>query len=72
MPKTRHALIFLERKLEMNNLVSDFHLILSKKILILLLGILELLPCKRKIAFKVLVLSAQVFDFELQRVYFIL
>ena len=56
----------------MNNLVCDFHLILSKEILILLLGSLELLICERKIAFKVLVLSAQVFDFELQRVYFIL
>ena len=38
----------------MNNLVSDFHLILSKEILILLLGSLELLICERKIAFRVL------------------
>ena len=45
----------------MNNLVPDFHLILSKEILILLLGVLELLLCERKIAFKLLVFCSQIF-----------
>ena len=50
----------------MNNLISDFHLILSKEILILLFDVIELLLCKCKIIFQLLVFGGQVFDLGTQ------
>ena len=67
-----HALIFSGRNLEVNNLISDFHLILSKEILILLFGVIELLLCKCKIIFQLFVFGGQVFDLGTQGCRFVL